>query len=67
MPFIIRLDFTVIESVHSACGQRVDSYSIAEFETEGAANDFIELQFLNLRHIPDSAGDDYLRWHVDCA
>ena len=64
---INRLDFTVIESVYSACGKRVDSYSIAEFGTEDAANAFIELQFANLRHIPDDAGDEYLRWHVDCA
>ena len=61
------MDFTVIESVYNARGNRIDSYSIAEFATEDQANVFIELQFANLRHIPDDAGDDYLRWHVDCA
>ena len=62
-----RLDFTVIESVYNASGKRVDSYSIAEFSTETAANDYIDLQYANLRHIPDHEGDDYVRWHVDCA
>ena len=61
------MNFTVIESVYNVRGNRIDSYSIAEFATEDQANVFIELQFANLRHIPDDAGDDYLRWHVDCA
>ena len=61
------MNFTVIESVYNVRGNRIDSYSIAEFATEDQANVFIELQFSNLRHIPDDAGDDYLRWHVDCA